>query len=362
MLRMTEFVKRALEDKDFKPTGGIVLIWNLTNRCNLRCKHCYSFAGPNGSEELSIDEIERVAKELAEGGVRFAILSGGEPLLREDIYDIARILKKRHIKTYLSTNGLLIDESNIKTIKELFDYVGISIDGTPQVHDRFRGRRYSFEDALASVILCLRENIKVGLRFTLTSQTADSLPFIFELARELGVPKLYISHLVHAGRGKRLREVERKMYREVASFIVEKAIELVEKGESLEIVTGNNEADAVILYELFKRRFPKKSDNLMQILRSWGGNQAGVRLVNIDHKGNVKPDPFFFHSVGNVKRESFHNIWKSNSLLDMLRERPRRIRGKCSSCPYIDICNGNSRARAFFATGDYLGEDPACYL
>jgi len=156
--------------------------------------------------------------------------------------------------------------------------------------------------------------------------------------------------------------VEKENYRKVVEFVITKALDYVETGRNLQIVTGNNETDAVVLYELFKERYPEKAEDLLKILRSWGGNQAGVRLVNIDHRGNVKPDPFFFHSIGNVRERDFSEIWNSNGILGRLRERPRRIEGRCSSCPYLEICNGNSRARAFYATGSYFGEDPACYL
>ncbi len=314
MLRVSEFVKKALEGEPFKPFPGVVLIWNLTNRCNLFCKHCYSSANRRTEGELSIEEIDRVSQDLKKEGVQLAILSGGEPLLREDVFEIARLLRERGIRTNLSTNGLLINEENVGRIAEHFDYVGVSIDGTPEVHDLFRGRRHSFEEALNAVRLCQRKGIKVGVRFTLTERTADSLPFVLDLVMELGVPKLYVSHLVYAGRGRRLREPERERYRETVRFLLRKAIEFAERGIDTDIVTGNNEADAVLLLEEFERRHPGKAGDLYGLLRSWGGNQSGVRLVNIDYRGNVKPDPFFPESLGNVREKSFSEIWNSNGL------------------------------------------------
>ena len=362
MLRVSEYIRKALSDEPYRPFPGVILIWNLTNRCNLYCKHCYSSANQETKGELSLDEIRKVADDLVNEKVRFAILSGGEPLLREDIYDVSAILREKGIKTYLSTNGLLINRDNVKLIRESFDYVGISIDGTPEVHDLFRGRRHAFEDALNAIRLCLREGIKVGMRFTLSPQTSESLPFILDLAREIEVPKLYISHLVYAGRGTRLGEVERREYAKKVELIMDKAFEFYESGLEIDIVTGNNEADAVVLYRKFKERHPHRADKLYEILKSWGGNQAGVRLVNIDYRGRVKPDPFFFHSVGDLRERSFSEIWNSNGILTRLREHPRRIEGRCSECPYIEICNGNSRARAYFSTGNYFGEDLACYI
>ena len=360
MLRLSEFIRKALTGEDYRPPEGIILIWNLTNRCNLYCKHCYSSANQETEGELTFKEMERISEELAEEGVRFAILSGGEPLLREDIFDIAKLLREKGMRTYLSTNGLIVSPENVNRIRESFDYVGVSVDGTPEVHDSFRGKRYSFEEALSALLLCRREGIEVGLRFTLTERTADSLPFVFDLVEEAGIRRLYISHLVYAGRGRRLRDLERRRYREIVQFIVSKTFDLLPKG--VEVVTGNNEADAVVLLQEFERRFPEKVKKLEEILRSWGGNQAGVRLVNIDHRGNVKPDPFFLHSLGNLRERGFSEIWRSDGILSRLRERPRKIKGRCSECPYLEICNGGSRARAYFAYGDYFAEDPACYI
>ncbi len=362
MLRMTEYLREVLEGKKVKAFGdSVILIWNLTNRCNLYCKHCYSSAKDIRSYELTSEEATNLVKRLPHIKVKFAILSGGEPLLREDLFHIAKLLREQGIRTYLSTNGLLVREF-IRDIKEHFDYVGISIDGEPQVHDLFRGKRGAFEESLNAIRLCLEEGIRVGLRFTLAPQTVKSLPFIFNLVEREGIPKIYISHLVYSGRAKRLTDLEKKEYRKVVKFIIDKAFEYVERGIPIDIVTGNNEADAVLLYEEFSKRYADLSDRLYERLLLWGGNQAGVRLINIDHLGSVKPDPFFFHSVGNVRDEDLVKIWQGNGLLSFLRERPRRLKGRCGGCKYIDICNGNSRARAYAVLGDCREEDPACYL
>ncbi|RUM29480.1 MAG: radical SAM/SPASM domain-containing protein [Aquifex sp.] len=361
MLRITQYIKSSLKGRVLKPLNGVILIWNLTNRCNLYCKHCYAWANSE-KEELSFEEVKEVIEELPANGVRFAILSGGEPLLREDIYEVSELLRKRGIKTYLSTNGLLINSENIRDIKKYFDYVGISIDGDPEVHDKFRGKEGSFKESLKAIELSLSEGIRTGLRFTLTKLTRSSLPYVFKLVEEVGIPKIYISHLVYSGRGQKLTVAQKEEYRKDVEFIMKKSFDYVEKGKGIEVVTGNNEADAVILYKEFKKRYPEKADVLYETLRNWGGNQAGVRLVNIDHKGNVKPDPFFFHSLGNLRGRRFTEIWNSNGLLSKLREKPRKIKGKCKDCPYLDICNGNSRARAYFSFGDYFAEDPLCYI
>ncbi len=361
MLRITEYIREPLEGKKRKPFEGVILIWNLTNACNLYCKHCYSSANQEREGELSHEEVVSLSHNLPSVGVRFAILSGGEPLLRGDLFTIARLLKEKGIRTYLSTNGLLVREY-MEEIKRHFDYVGISIDGEPEIHDAFRGKKGAFEESLKAIRACLKEGIRVGLRFTLTHITSRSLPFVFDLAEKEGIPKIYISHLVYSGRGRRLSDLEREEYKRWVKFILDKSFEYVERGIPIDVVTGNNETDAVMLYREFAKRYPRLEGSLYERLLLWGGNQAGVRLMNIDFRGNVKPDPFFFHKVGNVKERDIVEIWRGNGLLSFLREKPRRLKGRCGKCSFIDICNGNSRARAYAVYGDYREEDPACYL
>ncbi|MBM4064508.1 MAG: radical SAM protein [Planctomycetes bacterium] len=362
MLRITEYIRDALSRKGYRPFSGTIVIWNITNNCNLSCKHCYANANQAKGKDLDSEEAISLIHQLKQSDVKFAILSGGEPLLRDDIFDIASELKNAGIKTYLSTNGILVSEDNINRIKEHIDYIGISIDGETEIHDSFRGRKGAFEDSMRAIRLCLKNGLKVGVRFTLTENTQKSLPFIFGLARKEGIPKIYISHLVYSGMAGNLRDVERDDYWRAVEFILKKSFEFVEKNVPTDVVTGNNDADAVMLLDAFKKRYPDAYDRLYERLKMWGGNQAGKRLVNIDSEGNVKPDPFFHDAVGNVRTRSFCEIWNSNGILSRLRENPRRLRGRCGKCAYIEICNGNSRARAYARYGNYYEEDPACYI
>ena len=362
MLRITEYIRNTLQDKTINVFNGKVLIWNITNACNLFCKHCYSSANIHRDNEVSVEKIEEQIPFLKKAGVKVVIISGGEPLIREDIFEIAEIFNRNGFITTLSTNGLLIDEKNIDKIKESFSYVGISIDGDEETHDRFRGMKGAFKKSLNSIRLVRDAGIKVGIRFTLTSATEKSLPFIFELAEREKIPKVYISHLVYSGRGRFLNQIDKSRYIEVVKFIISKAFEYVENNIPIDIVSGNNEADAVILYEFFKERFPEKSEVMYKNLLRWGGNQAGVRIFDIDYMGNVKPDTYFPYILGNIYEKNFYDIVSSNSFIEKLKEHPRKIKGKCERCEYIKICNGNSRSRAYAVYGDYFAEDPDCYL
>ncbi len=362
MLRITEYIKTSLEGKEIKPFQYKILIWNLTNACNLFCQHCYSSANISRTGEISIEDIQKQIPFLKQAGVKVLILSGGEPLIREDIFDIAELFNKNGFITTLSTNGLLINEKNIHSIKDSFSYVGISIDGDESTHDKFRGMRGAFKRSMEAVRLVKSAGVKVGIRFTLSSTTEKALPFIFELVEKEEIPKLYISHLVYSGRGKNLTQTEKSNYRRKVEFIIDKAFKYVENNISIDVVTGNNEADAVILYEKFKNRYPDKAKILYDNLKRWGGNQAGVRIFDIDYRGYVKPDTYFPIKLGNIYEKDFYQIINSNSILTKLREYPRSIKGKCSHCEYLEICNGSSRSRAYAVYKDILTEDPDCYL
>ncbi|MEW6278410.1 MAG: SPASM domain-containing protein, partial [Candidatus Eremiobacterota bacterium] len=192
--------------------------------------------------------------------------------------------------------------------------------------------------------------------------TAPSLPFILDLTEREGFPKIYVSHLVFSGRGGSLGAVPRAEHRRLSQMLVDRALEWHDRGQGPDLVTGNNETDAVILLERFRERHPQHAAQMLERLQTWGGNQAGARLVNVDPTGNVRPDPFYTDSVGNLRRLPFEVIWRESELLRQLRQRPINLKGPCSQCAYVSICNGNSRARSHAVTGDYFQSDPSCFL
>jgi len=372
MFRLSQFMR---EIKSPTPAGprrdpsGPVVIWNLIRRCNLLCKHCYSISGNvDFPGELSTGEIFRVMDDLKGFGVPVLILSGGEPLLRPDIFEISEHAKAMGFYVGLSTNGTLIDESLIGPIREVgYDYVGISLDGIGGTHDRFRGREGCFADSLAAVRLCRENGIKVGLRFTMTLDNAHQLPAILDLAEAEGVDKFYLSHLVYAGRGNKNRgdDAQLHMTRETMDLMFERAWAAVEAGQDKEFVTGNNDADGVYLLAWVRRRFPALEAHMRAKLAQWGGNASGVNVANIDNLGNVHPDTFWWHyNLGNVRERRFSEIWADTGdpIMAGLKRRPRQIKGRCGACQYFDICGGNTRVRAMQLTGDPWDEDPACYL
>ncbi len=366
MLRVSNLIKSVAEDLKPRELNGSIIIWNFTNRCNLACHHCYSYADPNSKDALSTEFIQNSIKDLKKAGVRFVIFSGGEPLIRKDIFDIASKMRDEGIVTYLSTNGLYITDKNAKKIIEKFNYIGISIDGIKEIHDRFRGLSGAYEGAIKGIKTIQDNGGNAGIRFTMTKETEGSFYEIFKLSEEIGVDKLYLSHLVYSGRGlDNLKiDITKEKRIEFVHYIIDKAFEYYENGKDIDIVTGNMEMDAILLLEKFSKRYPDKKEQMLQRLKAWGGNSAGVRLGNIDWEGRVKPDPFFPFFIGDMKEKSFDEIWldEENEILTKLRKKPREISGKCKECAVLDICNGGSRSRAYAISGDLWSEDPSCYL
>ncbi len=372
MLRISKFMRELVEPTPLAPQrdpAGPVVIWNLVRRCNLTCKHCYSIsADKDFPGELDFESVCRVMDDLHRFRVPVLILSGGEPLLRPDIFAIASRAKEKGFYVALSTNGTLIGQGNIKAIEAVgFDYVGISIDGMRETHDAFRRKRGAFDASMHGLRLCRDRGIKVGLRFTMTEENAADLPALLQLMEEEGVEKFYFSHLNYAGRGNRNRETDAffDTTRWAMDLLFQRALEDVQAGKETEFVSGNNDADGVYLLHWVMRRFPPQAEHLRLKLVQWGGNSSGVNVANIDNLGNVHPDTMWWHyNLGNVKERPFSEIWRDTGdpIMAGLKSSPRKIGGRCGRCGYSDICGGNTRVRALQLTGDPWAEDPGCYL
>ena len=309
-----------------------------------------------------------VLDDLKGFGIPALILSGGEPLSRFDFFELAeraKALNFRHLS--LSTNGTLINAGNADRLADLgFDYVGISLDGIGATNDWFRGLDGAFEAALEGVRQLLARKVKVGLRFTITEDNAEQLPAMMDLCDREGVDKFYLSHLVYAGRGDKHRgeDTAHTRTRGALDELIDRAWVAVAEGAPLEIVTGNNDADAVYFLAWVERNFPEKAAHLRAHLEAWGGNSSGLGVANIDTQGRVHPDTYWSdYTVGNVKQVPFSQLWSGNDpMLATLRTRPRPLKGRCGACAYKAVCGGNTRIRALQLTGDPWAEDPACYL
>ncbi|MCC7427823.1 MAG: heme d1 biosynthesis radical SAM protein NirJ [Alphaproteobacteria bacterium] len=377
MLRISHFMRELAAGGPAGPRGGggrarptgPVVIWNLIRRCNLNCRHCYALsADTDFAGELSTAEVKAVMEDLRRFGVPALILSGGEPLMRPDIFELSRHAKALGFYVALSSNGTLIDETLADRLAGIgYDYVGVSIDGVEATHDRFRRQPGAFAASIAGIRHCHARGLKLGLRFTLTRDNAPELPALLALTEAEGIEKFYLSHLNYAGRGNRNRgdDAAHAMTRAAMDLLFETAWNQAQRGLDREIVTGNNDADGVYLLRWAERRMPQHAGWLRRRLVQWGGNASGVNVANIDNRGEVHPDTMWWHhSLGNVRDRPFSAIWadRTDPVQAGLNARPRPLTGRCGSCPSRDICNGSSRIRALRAHNDIWAADPGCYL
>lgn len=372
MFRISQYMQEIANPTALGPKRnppGPVVIWNLVRRCNLTCQHCYSIsADKDFPGELSTEEVFVVMDDLKAFHVPVLILSGGEPLLRPDIFDIARRAKSMGFYVGLSSNGTLITEANIAEIAGIgFDYVGVSLDGIEATHDKFRRKQGAFKESLHGIKLCREAGIKVGVRFTLTQDNAHDLPALLRLVEDEGIDKFYLSHLNYAGRGNinRKHDAVMETTRNAMDLLFDTCWNDIQQGRHREFVTGNNDADGVYLLFWVRKHFPHLETHIRAKLAQWGGNSSGVNVANIDNLGVVHPDTFWWHyPLGNVRERPFSEIWQDTSdpLMAGLKASPRTLKGRCGECQYFDVCGGNTRVRAQQLTGDPWQEDPACYL
>ena len=377
MFRVTQFMQELIHPTPMGPKRappGPVVIWNLVRRCNLTCKHCYSIsADKDFAGELSTAEVFAVMDDLKAFQVPVLILSGGEPLLRPDIFEIGRRAKAMGFYVGLSSNGTLVDAENVAKIAATgFDYVGISLDGLKETHDRFRRKEGAFDAALNGVRLCRDAGAKVGIRFTLTQDNADDFPALLDLMETEDIHKFYLSHLNYAGRGNKNRkdDAQHRTTRAALDRLFERCWEQVKAARSggpppREYVTGNNDADGAYLLQWARERYPEQLQHLRRKLAQWGGNASGVNIANIDNLGTVHPDTMWWnYPLGSVRERPFSAIWRDTSdpLMAGLKTSPRPVTGRCAECAHLALCNGNTRVRAWQTTDDFWAEDPGCYL
>jgi 12,18-didecarboxysiroheme deacetylase len=346
-----------------------VVVWNITRRCNLRCVHCYAHAKDQKFDnELANAEGRKLIDDLADFGVPVLLFSGGEPLIRPDLPDLAAYAVRRGMRAVISTNGTLIDRDMARTLKEIgLSYVGISIDGTEAVNDRFRGVAGAYRKAVEGIRNCREAGIKVGLRFTINRFNAGEIPAIFDLLETEQIPRVCFYHLVYAGRGSNLvkDDLDHAETRSAVDLIIDRTADLHQRGLDKEVLTVDNHADGPYLYLRLLRENPDRAAQVLDLLRMNEGNNSGRGIGCVSWDGEVYADQFWrHHSFGNVRRIPFSRIWTEpeDSLLAKLKEKKKWVTGRCAGCRWLDVCGGNFRVRAEAVTGDVWAPDPACYL
>lgn len=351
--------------KDKKP----VVVWNSTRRCNLRCVHCYAQAvDPDGKDEISTEQGKALIDDLAAYGAPVMLFSGGEPLVRKDLVELAQHATDKGMRAVISTNGTLITREKAKELKEVgLSYVGISMDGGEEIHDRFRGVSGAYKKAIQGIENCKAEGLKVGLRFTINKRNAQEIPTLFQVLEDLEIPRICFYHLVYSGRGSEL--IKEDLSHEETRATVHQIIDLTkaqfDKGNEKEVLTVDNHADGPLVWLRLLKEDPKRAEEVLELL-SWNeGNSTGRGIGCISWDGKVHADQFWrHHTFGNVLERPFSEIWDDPNieLLHKLKNKKPYVKGRCTKCRFLDICAGNFRSRAEAFYGDIWAQDPACYL
>jgi len=351
--------------EDKKP----VVVWNCTRSCNLKCVHCYSQSQNVYYEgELSTEEGKRLIDAIADFGSPVILFSGGEPLMRKDLFELIRHATSRGLRAVISTNGTLITPEAASRLKEFnLSYVGVSLDGTEKVNDQFRGVVGAYSRAISGIRACQNAGLKVGLRFTINRRNVGEVPAIFRIISEEGIPRVCFYHLVYSGRGSALIDeaLDHAQTRAAVDKIIDLTADLHRRGEPKEVLTVDNHADGVYVYLRLLRENPERADEVLKLLRFNEGNSSGVGIGCVSWDGTVHPDQFWRHlSLGNVRDRNFGDIWMDtgNDLLMRIKNKKQHVTGRCAKCKWLSICGGNFRVRAEAVTGDLWAPDPACYL
>ena len=348
-----------------------IVVWNITRACNLKCVHCYNDSGASkASNELSTDQAKVVLDDLAQFGVPSVLFSGGEPLMRSDLFELIGYAGQRGLRTVISTNGTLITADVAKNINQQgVSYVGVSLDGIGQVNDAFRGVPGAFEKAVQGIRRCRDADVRVGLRLTLTSRNVQDLERLFDFFEAEHIERACFYHLVPSGRGGVIADenLTHAQSREAVETILAKTRLFKESGRKTDILTVDNHVDGVYLYLKLLKEDAAQAANVWQLL-TWNGGgmySSGVGIGCIDFNGKVHPDQFWWHyDLGDVHERRFSEIWTDSDepLFEGLRDRRAYVKGRCRLCKFFEACGGSLRVRADLHFHDPWAPDPACYL
>lgn len=348
-----------------------IVVWNSTRRCNLKCVHCYSQScNTDYDGELTTREARTMIQDLAAFKAPVLLFSGGEPLMRSDMYELGAYARELGIRPVISTNGTMITKSAAERIKDTgFAYVGISLDGVGDTNDTFRGVKGAFDAAIKGFQSCLSIGQKVGLRLTLTKGNVKDLPAIFDLIESLGIPRACFYHLVYTGRGADISkdDLTADETRAALDLILDRSMDMHRRGLDKDILMVDNHCDGIYLYLRLLKEDPERAKQVYRLLEMNGGNASGVAIACVDNQGNVHPDQFWqTHTFGNVRERPFSQMWPDTTdpIMAGLKNRKPLLKGRCAqeNCRWVGVCNGNFRARAVAVYGDPWMQDPACYL
>lgn len=366
----------ARRERDTLQPRLMLVAWEIARSCNLYCAHCRASASNRQYEdELSTAECLRVVDQIAEVGRPILILTGGEPLIREDVYEIGRYAAGKGIRVAMGTNGTMITRDVARRIGEIpIPRVAISLDfPTPELQDEFRGQKGAFDAAMKGIENAREAGVGIQINSTVTRLNARYLEDILQIAIQVGATAFHPFMLVPTGRGKGLEEVELspREYEDTLSWVYDRQVELGDR-----MFFKPTDAPHYVRIMAQKEKEARRKGLPVAPRRTHGGHPggghpggqtdqsitrgclAGTGFVFISHRGKVQGCGYLTAEAGNLREQTFGEVWETSPLFNDLRDLSR-IKGKCGACEYKRICGG-CRARAYEATGDYLEDEPYC--
>ncbi|NIO44659.1 MAG: radical SAM protein [Candidatus Aenigmarchaeota archaeon] len=350
--------------KPFIAYSPFLVVWNVTKICNLRCKHCYAIAGVPPVDELNKKEALMAVDKMSNSGVAYIALSGGEPLMRKDFWNIVNRIKKNEMAFSIATNGTLLTKRTAKKLKD-WDclYVQVSLDGAkPTTHNRFRGAN-AFKRTIQGIKNAVDAKICVGIATTVTKINYKEVAQIINLAENLGAEIFMHYNFIPVGRGKEIAQLDispeerEKLLNMLASQIGKRKISLLSTAPQYGRVCTQFSAFSLTHFDNISQM--KEYKNSVNFLGEFvGGCGTGRLYCALDYNGDITPCVFIPIKLGNIKKDDFLDIWHNSQVFNQIRNR-NKFKGACGTCKYKNICGG-CRARAYGYHHDITKSDPGC--
>ncbi|MBW6518691.1 MAG: radical SAM protein [ANME-2 cluster archaeon] len=338
-------------------SAPLSVLWELTNECNLSCKHCLVNAGKQEQNEMSLEEVKKIIDELAELKVFNITFGGGEPLIRDDFLDIVDYASRYNFGIKVSTNGILVDDTLLDRLKETNVFsVQVSVDGLEQTHNAFRGSNNSFVKAVSALKSFSAAGYWTIMSTAITKYNINEIEQLIGLALECGASSFKASPFVPVGKGKQNNKdlaITPLEIKDIANRIMQ-IKNNYDKNIDLQI-------DGIFPW-LNEPCFGYRRNTISSA--SQVGCSAGTSHLVITPTGDVLPCPFFIDLIaGNIRKTRLQDIWYHSDILDIFRNLDNnRLEGKCSNCEYIPhYCQGGCRAAAYALSGNLLAQDPHCW-
>ncbi|RLE84968.1 MAG: radical SAM/SPASM domain-containing protein [Thermoprotei archaeon] len=341
-----------------------LVVWNFTNMCNLRCKHCYQRADKPLPDELTLEEKLELVRQLDEAVVAAIAFSGGEPLIHPHFLKVASEVSRRGIYVAVATNGTAITESMASKMRKAgVEYVEVSLDAAnPSLHDKFRGVKGAWRAAVNGIENAVRAGFLTAIAMTVTKYNLGEVTKVIDLAEELGVDRVVFFNFIPVGRGEEMAKLD--ISPEEREELLKYLYEETKRRRVLLVSTAPQYSRVSLQLSGYSYVSPthfalERSDGLVYLANYIGGCGAGRIYCAVQPNGDVTPCVFMPGLVvGNVREKKFKEIWDRSRVMLELRDR-ERLKPNCVDCKFKYVCGG-CRARAYAYTGDVLGPDPGC--